>query len=152
MSASEAITKASISSTVNALGFPEESGFKEAEMELQRLMVAAKAPPMDVELDVPFSQLLEKVGEAVLLEAAERAETLIDVLESEGNFPKEKVVEFLTMDVADTLAMALESFGKDPKDVYVEMAAIDDKYERARATVATFAKVLLNSIRKEYSG
>ena len=96
-----------------------------------------------------ISELVDKIGEVVLTEAVERAETLLEVLNSQGNFPKERIIEFLTMDVADVLAMIAEVGGKQPGEVYSALASIEGKEERARTAVATLAKVLVESIRKE---
>ena len=149
MSASEAVTKASIASTLSVLGFHEEAPLREAESELLKLMLEAGELPVKLNLDVKFSELLEKVGEAVLSEAVERAEVLLKVLKSDGNFPKPDLVKLLTVDIADVLAMIAESTGGNSEEVYTQLASINDHERRAKAVVATLADVLLNAIRKE---
>ncbi|UXD22103.1 hypothetical protein IPA_01665 [Ignicoccus pacificus DSM 13166] len=149
MSASEAVTKASVASTLNALGFHEVDPYKEAEAELLRLMINAGAMPLELDIDITFSEILDNVGEAVITEAVERGETLLEVLKenmSEG--VKAKVAQFLTMDVIDVIAMIAEASGKNPADVYSAFAEVDSS-ERPKVAVATLAKVLVEAIRKE---
>ena len=149
MSASEAITKASIATTLSMLGMHEEAPLREAEGEMLKLMLEAGELPLEIDLDAKFGDLLEKVGEAVLSEAVERAEVLINTLKAEGDFPKSDIVKLLTVDVADVLAMIVEAFGGNPEDLYAKLASVKDHERRAKVAVATLAKTLLNAIQRE---
>lgn len=149
MSASEAITKASIATTLSMLGMHEEAPLREAEGEMLKLMLEAGELPLEIELNAKFSELLEKIGEAVLSEAVERAEVLLNTLKGEGSFPKSDIVKLLTVDIADVLAMMVESFGGNPDDVYAQLAGVEDHEKRAKVAVATLAKTLLKAIQRE---
>ncbi|ALU12336.1 hypothetical protein EYM_02560 [Ignicoccus islandicus DSM 13165] len=150
MSASKVVDKASIVTALNGLGLTEENLKKEVEDELLEFMLKANAMPINLEVSSTFSEIIENVGQTVLEEAAERAEVLLELVN--GNLSEElraKLISLLTSDVADVLALIYESAGGDPSEVYVELANMGTLEEKARAAVATFAKVLLDSVRKE---
>ncbi|WP_157058735.1 hypothetical protein [Ignicoccus islandicus] len=150
VSASKVVDKASIVTALNGLGLTEENLKKEVEDELLEFMLKANAMPINLEVSSTFSEIIENVGQTVLEEAAERAEVLLELVN--GNLSEElraKLISLLTSDVADVLALIYESAGGDPSEVYVELANMGTLEEKARAAVATFAKVLLDSVRKE---
>ncbi len=150
MSASDIVDKASVVTALNSLGFAEENLKSEVEEELLKFMLEAGAMPIPLEVKWTFSDIIEKVGQGLLEEAAERAEVLLALAKGEFNEElREKLISLLTSDVADVLALIYESFGNDPSDIYVELANVKPIEERAKVTVATFAKVLLDSLKNE---
>ena len=150
MSASKVVDKASILTTLSHLGFTEDGLKKEVEEEFLKFILDAGAMPLNLQTNLTFSQIVEKIGQTVLEEGAERAEVLLELLQGKMNDElKTKLISLLTSDVADVLALIHESSGSDPGDVYVELANVKSLEERARVAVASFAKVLLDSVRRE---
>ncbi len=148
---SEAIVKASISSLLKGLGFHEEAIYREAETELVKLLARAGSKPIEISVNFTFNDLVKEVGEGMLEEMSERAETLLEVLEDNSIRPelKSKIVELLSVDIMDIIAMINEAFNGDSSEVYAAFAEVEDAEERARKAVATFANVLLEALRNE---
>ncbi len=147
---SEAVTKASVFSLLNGLGFHEEAVYREAEEEIRKLYLSSASKPIDIEVNFTFNDLVREVGEGMLEEMAERAETLLATL-SEDVRPelKKKIVELLSVDLIDTVAMIHEAFGGNPSSIYEAFAEVEDIEERARKAVSTFAHVLLEALQNE---
>ncbi len=150
MSAVDAVVKASASSLLFNLGLPEEAAFREAESELLKFIARAGTAPLEIPVNATFNDLVSKIGETVLTETAERAEALLEVLEMPESELKSKLVDLLTVDIIDVIAMIVETFGGDADEVYASFASVHDKEERARKAVSTFARVLLDALRKEH--
>ncbi|NPA85139.1 MAG: hypothetical protein GXO07_03940 [Crenarchaeota archaeon] len=150
MSVVDAIVRASASSLLFDLGFSEEHALREAEAELLRFVARAGTKPLDVGVSPSFSELIAKVGEAVLTETAERAEVLLEVLKLPDGYLKEKLADLLSVDIIDVIAMIADMFGGSAEDVYASFAEIGNKESRARAAVSTFASLLLEALRKEH--
>ncbi len=147
---SEAVTKASVFSLLNGLGFHEEAVYREAEAEIRKLYLSSGTEPINVNVNFTFSDLVREIGEGMLEEMAERAETLLAVInENMNDEVKKKVMEFLSVDLIDTIAMIEETFGGDPGEVYKAFAEVEDLEERARKAVSTFANVLLGALQNE---
>ncbi len=147
---SEAVTKASVFSLLNGLGFHEEAIYREAETEIRKLYLSSGTEPIKIDVNFTFSDLVREVGEGMLEEMSERAETLLDVIkENIRKDVKERVMEFLSVDLIDTIAMINETFGGRPEDVYEAFANVESLEERARKAVSTFANVLLEALQNE---
>jgi hypothetical protein len=126
--------------------------YDDVEAALIDLMVKSGRAPLKLDVRPTFSQLVSEIGEAVLSETAERAEALVEVLGADINKQlKEKLVDLLSVDIIDVIAMTVEKFGGNAEDVYLEFAEIEDKEERARKAVSTFASLLLEAVRAERS-
>ncbi|ABU82012.1 hypothetical protein [Ignicoccus hospitalis] len=143
------VRKASVSTLLFSLGFPEEEYLREAESDLLRMIAKAGAKPLELPVEATFDQLVAAVGEAPLEEALQRAEALLEVLNMPDGHLKETLMDLLSVDVIDMIAMIADQFGADPQDVYWAFAEIGNKESRARAAVSTFANLILESIRRE---
>jgi len=151
LSAVDAIVKASASSLLFGLGFHEEEAIREAEAELLRFIAKAGVKPLDINVNATFSDLIAKIGEAVLTETAERAEVLLEVLKMPEGHLREKLLDLLSVDVIDVIAMIVDTFGGDADEVYAAFAELSNKESKARTAVSTYASILLEALRKEAS-